>query len=349
VPLGGKLRLSRDVLARDLEVARLAAGAQRTVLLAQVQALFYRTLAAQRRVEVRERLASLAGEAVEVTGQLFNTGSADAPDQLAIENEASLLQSSLASARIELDQLWAALRATVADPDLQPGRLQGDLAAGLPELDREQWRQRLLAESPELRVASVRAARAEAELSRARAARVPDLTFDGGVRRNRDTVRSGGPEIGNEAFADIGLRVPLWNRNQGGIAAAEAELARARLEEQRTRLSLESRFAERFARYRQASERIVTFTRGGVLSRAREAYEQYLTQYQQMMAAYPQVLIAQRTLYQLENEYVDTLDRAWESAIAIQSYLLAADGGGGSMAMTQDALGLPALGGEFHP
>lgn len=318
IPLGGKLRYNREVLAREVDQARIRAEAQRSRLTAQIHSLFYRTLAAQHRVEVRERLAALANDAVEVTKQLYNVGAADGPDQLAVENEALLREASLAEARIELDSLWGALRAAVNDPALETGRLDGDLAGGLPTLDREEWRQRWLAQSPALREASAEVARAEASLARARAARTPDLTVEGGVLDAR------GEDDGKEAFAEVGIRVPLFNRNQGGIAAAEADLAGAQLTAERVRLSLESQFAESFARYREASERARTY-REGVLARARSAYQQYFSQYQQMMAAYPQVLISQRTLFQLEESYVQTLERAWQAAVGIQSLLPAGE------------------------
>ena len=317
IPLGGKLRLSRKVLEQDLAQTRLVAEAQRLLLVSEVRRLYYRTLAAQTRIELRERLAELTREAVEVTKQLYNTGAADAPDQLAVENEALLRESDLSAARIELDQTWAALRAVVADPDLEPGRLAGDLAQ-IPELDGAELRDRLLQQSPELQVARGRAARAEAALARAKAERIPDLEIEAGVRQPRGKRPRGNDE--REAFADVGFRLPIFNRNQGGIAAAEAELSRARLEEQRVRLALEGRFAETFGRYRQASQRAQTY-REGVLDRARLAYRQYLDQYQQMMAAYPQVLITERTLIQTEEAYVDTLARAWDASIALQTFL----------------------------
>lgn len=324
IPLGGKLRLSRKVLEQDLEQTRISAETQRLLLLAELRRLYYRGLAAQARVDLRERLADLTREAVEVTKQLYNTGAADAPDQLSVENEALLREADLSAARIELDQTWATLRAVVADPDLEAGRLAGDLAE-VPELDRGALRDQLLEQSPELRVARARAARAEAALSRARAERVPDLEIEAGVRKPRGNSASGATDD-REAFADIGFRVPLFNRNQGGIAAAEAGLAAARLEEQRVRLSLEARFAETFGRYRQASRRARTY-REGVLDRARLAYRQYLEQYQQMMAAYPQVLITERTLIQTEEGYVDALARAWEAAVSLQSLLPAESAG----------------------
>jgi cobalt-zinc-cadmium efflux system outer membrane protein len=170
-------------------------------------------------------------------------------------------------------------------------------------------------------IARTELARAEAALSRARAQRVPDLEIEAGVREARGRARDGE----REAFADIGVRLPLWNRNQGGIAAAEADLSRARLESERVRLSLDSRYAAAFAQYRQAALRVRTY-REGVLDRARRAYEQYLAQYQQMQAAYPQVLIAQRTLIQLEEDYTRTLARAWEAAVSIESLLTSSEG-----------------------
>lgn len=323
IPLGGKLRLSRKVLEQDLAQTRSAAEAQRLLLVSEVRRLYYRTLAAQTRVALRERLAHLTQEAVEITKQLYNTGAADAPDQLAVENEALLRESDLSAARIELDQTWAALRAVVADPDLQPGRVSGDLAQ-IPEVDRAEARDRLLQQSPELQVARARAARAEAALARAKAERIPDLEIEAGVRQPRGNAPRASDE--REAFADIGFRLPIFNRNQGGIAAAEAELARAQLEEQRVRLELEGRFAEIFGRYRQAAQRAQTY-REGVLDRARLAYRQYLEQYQQMMAAYPQVLITERTLIQTEEAYVDTLAQAWDASVSLQTLLPAGSAG----------------------
>lgn len=317
IPLGGKLRLSRKVLEQDLEQTRIAAESQRLLLLSELRRHYYRGLAAQARVDLRERLARLTREAVEVTKQLYNTGAADAPDQLAVENEALLREADLSAARIELDQAWATLHAVVADPDLEPGRLAGELAE-IPELDRGTLKDLLFEQSPDLRVARAQAARAEAALARARAERVPDLEIEAGVREPRGSTPQAGDD--QEAFADIGFRLPIFNRNQGGIAAAEAELARARLEEQRVRLALEARFADTFGRYRQAAQRAETY-REGILDRARLAHRQYLERYQQMMAAYPQVLITERTLIQSEEDYIDTLARAWDAAVSLQTLL----------------------------
>jgi cobalt-zinc-cadmium efflux system outer membrane protein len=48
----------------------------------------------------------------------------------------------------------------------------------------------------------------------------------------------------------------------------------------------------------------------------------YTKKYQEMAAAYPQVLIAERTLMQLEVSYISALENFATSSLSLQSYLL---------------------------
>ena len=41
-----------------------------------------------------------------------------------------------------------------------------------------------------------------------------------------------------------------------------------------------------------------------------------------MASAYPQVIISQRTLFQLRLGYIQTLENLWKSAIALQNFTL---------------------------
>jgi hypothetical protein len=41
-----------------------------------------------------------------------------------------------------------------------------------------------------------------------------------------------------------------------------------------------------------------------------------------MAQAYPQVIVSQRTLFELEVHYIDSLDRIWQNAIALQNFTL---------------------------
>ncbi len=48
----------------------------------------------------------------------------------------------------------------------------------------------------------------------------------------------------------------------------------------------------------------------------------YLVNYRQMAAAYPQVLVTQRTLFELSGEYVDALDGTWRASLRVQGLLV---------------------------
>jgi cobalt-zinc-cadmium efflux system outer membrane protein len=323
VPLGGKLRLSRAVFLRETGEAEALVAVQRQRVLNAVRLAYYDVLAATRRVEVRTRLVELTAEAAAVSRQLANVGAADRPDVLEAEIEARRAALDLTSAENARMRAWATLAAVVGDPTLAPRPLDGSLDAPLPRLERDETLARLLASSPELAAARAAVQRAEATLARARREPVPDLVLRGGPRYNRELLDPLGTRpVGWEAFAEAGVSVPLFDRNQGAIAAAAADLARAREELTRLELALRAEFAAVFDLYLTARQRAETY-RADILPRAEEAYRLYLDRFRALAAAYPQVLIAQRNLFQLTDEYVDAARAAWQAAVRLEGFLLA--------------------------
>jgi cobalt-zinc-cadmium efflux system outer membrane protein len=326
VPLGGKLKKSRDVFAREKAQAQAGAAAQKQRVLNAVRTLYYEALGAQRLVEARAELAKLASEAVDVTGELFNTGAADRPDALAIQVEARRARLDLVMAENERDQIWRQIGAVVGDPFLKPARLAGDLEQGLPALEQEQLLATLLRESPEVKRAQAGIERARASLTRAKAEPTPNLFLRGGMGYSTELLETFPPQppgrkSGPEAFAEVGLRIPLFNRNQGAIAEASAELDFAEREARRVELMLRARTASAFRAYQNALSVAIEY-REQIVPRAREAYDLYLASFRQMAAAYPQALIAQRTFFQTQAEYVRALVDVWRNAIQLQGFML---------------------------
>ncbi|MBC7909280.1 MAG: TolC family protein [Pyrinomonadaceae bacterium] len=324
--LGGKLSKARRVMAREVEQSQTIAEAQRLRVLNSIRVLYFETLGAQRLVELRGDLARLTREAVEITAELHNVGQADTPDQLGIEIEAERAAIELLQAHTDWEQSWRTLSAMIGKPDLSPGRLAGNLEEQEMTLDQETILSTLLRDSPELRVAQTGVARAQAVIDRARAERIPDLFVRGGVGYNYERIEPIPPQVlsgrkGWESRLEFGITLPIFNRNQGGIATAEAEQAIAERDLQRLQLLLRSRFASAFREYRH-SQQIVEKYRTQIIPRARRAYEMYLSNFSQMAASYPQVLIAQRTLFQVEVEYARALIGMRQSLVGIRGFLL---------------------------
>ena len=324
IPLGGKLGKSRRIFAQEKVQSEQEAIAQRMRILNGVRMLYYRALGAQQLVEVRAELASLAREAVKVTGELFNVGQADRPDVAQIRIEAQRAELDLVMAENEYDQVWQELTAVIGNPFLEPAPLIGELEKGLPVLEQAALLNQLLANSPEIKRAQAGVERARAALTRAKAEPAPDLFVRGGFGYNRElleTELASRRRTGPEAQVEIGIRIPLFNRNQGGIASAGAELDMAEREVRRVELLLRARFASSFRTYLNAL-RVATRYEQQIVPEAQSAYDTYLRNFRGMAAAYPQVLIAQRTFFQVRAEYVEALVNTWQNAVLLQGYML---------------------------
>ncbi len=341
IPLGGKLGKSRAIFAQEKNQSEQDAAAQKQRILNAVRMLFYQALGAQELVEVRTQLAKLARDAVKTTNELFNVGQADRPDAAQIRIEAERAELDLIMAENERDQVWQELSAVIGNLFLKPTRLMGELDKGLPVLNQEELLTNLIANSPELKRARIGVERSKASLIRAKAETAPDLFLRGAFGYNRELLEREialNRRTGPEAAVEIGLRIPLWNRNQGGIASASAEMDMAEREVRRVELLLRARFASSYRTYLNAM-RVATQYEKQIVPQAQNAYDLYRNNFRQMAAAYPQVLIAQRTLFQVRVEYVHALVNTWQNAVLLRGYLLngALDAPGGQSGMTMEA------------
>ena len=317
----GKLRLRRSVSTQEERQLEAEAERQKLRVLTAVRVIYYRAVTAERLVELRGRLAQLAREAVTISGLLYNVGQADEPDVLEGEVEAERAELALLAAQNERERVWRHLAAVVGVPSLRQAPLQDKLDDATPELEFESLLTTLLKESPEIKVAQAGVARAEQAVKRERAEWVPNIVARGGLRYNRELLERGGRPVGLEGFADVGVQIPIFDRNQGNVKTARADLERARLEIERVKLSVRARLAAAYREYRDALV-LVRKYRDRILPRAQRAYDLYLSSYQRMAAAYPQVLIAQRTYFQLQADYIAALGRLWLAVTEIRGFLV---------------------------
>jgi cobalt-zinc-cadmium efflux system outer membrane protein len=194
----------------------------------------------------------------------------------------------------------------------------------IPELERDATLQALIERSPQVRAARAAIARTQARTALARRETYPDLFVRGGAAYNRERGEDTRQPIGWEGQFAAGISIPLFNRNQGGIVAALADENAAEADLARLQLSLRAQAAAEFATYLTSIRSAESF-RADILPRAEQAYTLYLARYREMGAAYPQVLVAQRGMFEMAREYLDHLEEAWRSALRLQG-LLVGDG-----------------------
>src|SRR5712692_11208196 len=319
IVLGGKLGLNRKIFDQELKQAETEGEEQKVRVVTNVRMSYTQALSAQQTLELRHNLSKLAADAVETSRQLANVGQADAPDVLESEVEAQQAELAVTMAEQNQQRVWKALTAVVGNPRLPLMRLEGKLE-DTPPVNADELVEKIVNESPAVRIAELGVKRAEAALARANSHSVPDLQLRGGIQQNGELL-SNGRAVGLQGFADVGVRIPVFDRNQGNIATAKADAERAKREVERVKLLLRERAAGVVQNY-TFSQTAVDRYKNQMIPRAQKAYEMYTKKYQEMAAAYPQVLIAQRTLMQLEVSYMTVLENFATSSLSLQSYLL---------------------------
>jgi cobalt-zinc-cadmium efflux system outer membrane protein len=297
----GKLRLSRAKYQQEARAAEIQAFAQQLRVVNGLHLAFYEVLRAQRLVENHRELAKNAEEGVKTTEQLVNVGQANEPDLLQAQVEANRERVAVVAAEQRYRRAWEYLVTQVGAPELPPTVLTGELEPVGPALVWEQELCRLLQESPEIQFAQAEVARDQITVNREQVQPIPNIVVQGGPGYNFETT----PRATNWNV-QASISIPLFDRNQGTIKQAQADLFRAQAEIGRVELSLRRRLADAFSRYETARASVEDF-RERSLPTSRKAFELYQDYFKKRRATWPQVLVAQRTYFQLREDYANGL------------------------------------------
>src|SRR5205807_10341296 len=174
---------------------------QKLRVVTNVRMSYIQALAAQQTLELRQNLSKLAGDAVETSHQLANVGQADAPDVLESEVEAQQAQRAVTMAEQNQHRVWKALAAVVGNPRLPLMQVEGKLE-DIPPVNADEVVEKIVNESPAVRIAELGVKRAEAALARAKQESIPDLQLRGGVQQNGE-LRSEERRVGKECRAGM--------------------------------------------------------------------------------------------------------------------------------------------------
>ena len=217
VELGGKRGARIAVAERQRDVAAGAVELRQAALAAATARAFVAVLAAQEQLRLAERLRDLGEEAVAAVAAQLRAGGASEANVLRVRvlrDEAGLVlvrrEQELAAARVELAALWGG-----GDPAFT--RAGGDLWAVAPPPQLPPLLERVDT-APELALWQRELASRASAVDVERAGAIPDLLVGAGPRYFSDT--------GDVALvAEVTLPLPVFDRRQGAIAAAQAHLA----------------------------------------------------------------------------------------------------------------------------
>jgi cobalt-zinc-cadmium efflux system outer membrane protein len=216
-----------------------------------------------------------------------------------------IAREKIAAAREGVRQELAALREALGlwlgrrlPPDVRVVFEWRDLPA-VPSL--EGLAESASARHPALLVALQQVSAAEAAAKAERHRRAPDLAVGGFYHREPDVHAFG---------ATLGLTLPVWNWNRGGIAKAQAEAVAAGHRRELTRTELLATLHQAHAAARTGAD-LARRYRDHILPRARQAAQTVQALYQAGETDLLDLLEARRSLNETENELLAAFEEGW--------------------------------------
>jgi len=310
----GKLRLGRAVAGHEIAQARHALEAQRQRVLNDVRAGYYQVLMAQKMTEVHQQLVRISRGISEVTDKALAEQEVSKADALQVRIEAQKANLGLEQVKDHHRAVWQQLATLLGRPEMPLTPLDGVVDEDLPVIDREEIIARLLTESPELAQARAGVQTARCEVALQRAERIPNIEFETWIKHDA-TVRDTLVDVA------IGMPLPLFNRNQGNIVKAQAQLAAARREVFRVELSLQNQASGAYGQYVNARRQADTYRRS-ILPNAEESLRLTRLGFRGGQFGYLTLLTAQRTYFNNSLEYLANLQELWDLTVQLEGMML---------------------------
>lgn len=322
-----RLRTARH----ELDAAQFSASDAERVLASEVQMQYGAAAAAARDVAVAAEIVATAHRQLELVRARVDAGGTPAleRDLMEVEVQRFRAEELLAAGRAEaaLVRLKQLLGMRPEERLMLQQSIETLLTAEavtVPATDAA------ISGRSDVRAAETRITAAEARVEQARREGRIDISVNATWMR----MDAGFPQQG---FGDAGVlervrgrfnyfaggamvMVPLFNRNQGQVIAAEAERAVAEARRDAALLAARAEVAAAQARDRQAQRAVALFA-GGIRDLARRNLEVVRETFQLGRATVFDVLAEQRRYLEIERAYTDALRHAWEARAAVKGAL----------------------------
>lgn len=308
-----KLELSRNKYLQRAKVAEHLAVMQQFKVCNDVRLHYLATLEAQALLELQQELLKTAEDRLVTVKELFNLGQANEVDVRKTTADLRRHQLSVLAAENRVRQRFLDL-SSVVGVELALRPVAGSLEPGCEFIQFEQAYCRIRSESPELLAAVAKLRADHITLERERVEWVPDIVVGAGPGYNfeaRDSV----------ANVMVQVEVPLFDRNQGTIRQAEADLGRQQSEIRRVELILRRRLSAEYDQYITALQHVENY-REVVLPELRLAYAQALESYRDDRQDWPDVLNTHVEYTMRRMEYIQKLRQLCAAEVLISGYLL---------------------------
>lgn len=309
IKTAGKLNLHQEVAGFDYLNAIVNARRIQIDVTNQVRAQYFSILVAQQAVDINRSLVSLADEVYLLQKKQVRAGEAAAYEPLQLYAQAVQARNALKLAEANATSAWRQLTASLGQPDLAMKPIAGRADGVPPGLNFDSLKLRLAEQHTDLLTARNKLLQAESNLRLQQVTPIPDLNTNMYVQYD-NVIRT------TQFGVQLGVSLPLYDRNQGNIRQAQATLASSHDAIPAAQNALIAKLAEAYGRY-DASRVQAQNYRELVLPNLTSAYRSMIRRYQiePDKVQFNDIVVAQQNLAQALQAYLSSLDNQWKAVV----------------------------------
>lgn len=275
---------------------------------------YYRTQLARRRVVLAEDNRDRFSRILEVNTIRFKKGYIAEVDLIRIRLQLIDFQSQVIQATQDAQSARSDLRQLLQIAPIHELELTTELEYRRVDPNITKLRAVAIDARPDVRTKRLTLSQREAELRLAKAYRIPDVTLGAGYA----IQGAQGPDNSNQMVFSLGVPLPLFNRNQGGIMQAEAAMQAAGADLGKTLNQVENQVDVAYRNLLE-SRRLVEAFLGGVLDDARATFTIAERAYERGGVTLIDLLDAARTSRMIQQNYIEALFTYQRNVIQLES------------------------------
>src|SRR5712664_375908 len=325
--LFGRRARRTEVAEQKLNSIRATITDKERLLAGEVRLRFAETLAAARNVDFVEQLLRANQDFLKLMEDRVREGAIPSLDAEEVRVETNRIESLRINYQAKVEISMLALKEAVGMQPEENLRLMGNLEQPALSLDKIQLLQLATDHRPDLAAQRANEAMATAAMRQQETEAKTDATFSASYERpNSGFALSAFDAAGNLQpirqtfnYAVFGMRwtLPIFNRNQGSIVAAKADINSARNQVTASGLVLRHEVTQNLVRYQAAQERVMVY-RKGVRDQAARNLEVVRQTYGYGRIPLLDVIAEQRRFIDIETGYTDVLLDAYVSRVALE-------------------------------
>ncbi|HMO35027.1 MAG TPA: TolC family protein [Gemmatales bacterium] len=309
IKTAGKLELSQQVAGYDYLNSIVEARRVQVDLIRQVRTHYFACLVALQAVEINRSLVNLADEVYQLQKKQVRAGEAAAYEPQPLFAQAVQARNALKLAEANLQANWRQLASAMGTPEMSWRPLAGRADVKPPVWKYEDLKQRLMEEHTEVLAARNRQLQAETQLRLQQVVPIPDLQTNLIVQYD-NVIRT------TQFGMQLGISLPIYDRNQGNIRQAQAQLTHTQLALPNVQNQLIARLAEAYGRF-EAAQVLARNHAELIIPQLTSAYQTMIRRYQiePDKVQFNDIVVAQQNVAMAYQTYLQALDNQWKAIV----------------------------------